>query len=386
MRRIGVVTFARSDYSSCLPVLRAIKADADLDIHLIVAGMHLSPEFGYTIKEIEKDGFEINDRVEMLLSSDTPEGVAKSIGLGTIGFAQSFARVQPDLLLLVGDRSELLSVASAALPFRIPLAHISGGDITEGAIDNQVRYAISMLSHLHFVSMQAHADRLLQMGEESWRVVITGDPALDLIPQMQFLDREELSRSLGIELSPPILLITFHPTTQGSSSVTEELTALLFALNRIQGTLIFTYPNADTGSRMIIEHIRNFVEHHPNAFFVFNLGQLRYYSLLSHVNLMVGNSSSGIWESPSFCLPAINIGERQKGRFCAANVINVPAEAEVIYQGICRGLDATFRASLRGMKNPYGDGHASAHIIDMIKRVELGTHFLQKRFQSKIIK
>jgi GDP/UDP-N,N'-diacetylbacillosamine 2-epimerase (hydrolysing) len=382
MRCIGVVTFGRSDYSSCLPLLREIKADADLGLHLMVTGMHLSPEFGSTVNEIEADGFEINDRVEMLLSSDRPEGIAKSIGIGTIGFAQSFARFQPDLLLLVGDRFELLTTACAALPFRIPIAHISGGDITEGAIDNQVRYAITMLSHLHFVSMQTHAERLLQMGEEPWRVVVTGDPALDVIRQMKFLNRAELSKSLGLELSPPVLVVTFHPTTLGSISVAEELAVLLSDLARVQGTLIFTYPNADAEGRTIIEQIRGFAEGRPNARLFFNLGQLRYYSLLAQADLMVGNSSSGIWESPAVRLPAVNVGERQQGRMCAANVINVPAEPGVIYQAICKGLDPTFRASLHDLENPYGDSHAVPRIINTLKQVELGPRILQKRFQS----
>jgi GDP/UDP-N,N'-diacetylbacillosamine 2-epimerase (hydrolysing) len=363
--------------------LREIKADADLRLHLVVSGMHLSPEFGYTIKEIEADGFEINDRVEMLLSSDTPEGVAKSIGVGTIGFAQSFARDQPDILLLVGDRFELFTVACAALPFRIPLAHVSGGDITEGAIDNQVRYAITMMSHLHFVSMQAHAERLLQIGEEPWRVAVTGDPALDLIRHTKFLSRVELSKSLDLELIPPVMVVTFHPTTLGSMSVIEELEAVLSALARVQGTLILTYPNADTGSRIIIERIRSFAEGRPNTGLFFNLGQLRYYSLLAQADLMVGNTSSGIWESPSFRLPAVNVGERQQGRLCAANVINVPAVPEAIYQAICKGLDPAFRDSLHNLENPYGDGHATSRIIDILKRVKLDKHLLLKHFQSK---
>jgi len=382
MRNIGVVTFARSDYSSCLPVLQEIKVDVDLSLHLIVSGAHLSPEFGYTIKEIEADGFEINDRVEMLLSSNTSEGIAKSIGIGVIGFSQTFARFQPDLLLLVGDRYELFAAACAALAFGIPIVHISGGDVTEGAIDNQIRYAISMMSHLHFVSMQTHAERLIQMGEELWRIVVTGDPALDIINHMSFLSRAELSKSLELELNSPIIVVTFHPTTLGSMSVTEEMTALLSALTRVDGTLIFTHPNADANAHIILEQIQAFTEQRPNTGLFANLGQLRYYSLLAKADLMVGNSSSGIWECPSFHLPSINVGERQQGRMCAANVINVPAESDAIYKAICKGLDPTFRASLNDLQNPYGDGNAVPRVIDTLKRVELGSHLLQKRFQN----
>jgi UDP-hydrolysing UDP-N-acetyl-D-glucosamine 2-epimerase len=380
MKRIGIVTTSRSDYGSCLPILRAIQADPDLDLHLLVTGMHLSPEFGCTVKEIEAERIRIGDWVEMLLSSDSPEGIAKSIGLGTIGFAQSFARIAPDILLLVGDRFELLALASAALPFRIPIAHVSGGDVTEGAVDNQVRHAISKMSHVHFVAMQEHADRLIQMGEEPWRVVVTGDPALDLISQMRLMNRAELSESLGMELEPPVLLATFHPTTLGSVSVLDEVDSLLSALSRVEGAMIFTYPNADTHGRIIIERIREFISSRPKARLFFNLGQLKYYSLLAQVDLMVGNSSSGIWEAPSFRLPVVNIGDRQRGRLRAGNVIDVASDAEAIHRAIREGLTPAFRASLAKLQNPYGDGQAAPRIIEVLKQIEIGPALLQKRF------
>jgi UDP-hydrolysing UDP-N-acetyl-D-glucosamine 2-epimerase len=344
--------------------------------------MHLAPEFGLTVKEIEADGFPIVDRVEMLLSSDTPEAMAKSTGLGTIEFADALARHRPDILLIVGDRYELLSVACAALPLCIPIAHISGGDLTVGAIDNQVRYALTELSHLHFVAMETHAKRLRQMGEEPWRVFVTGDPALDLIHKMKFLSREELIECLGMDLEPPILLITLHPTTISSVSVSEEVDSLLAALSRVEGTLIFTYPNADAESRVIVEHIREFTTPRPRAGLFSNLGQLRYYSLLTQADLIVGNSSSAIWEAPSFHLPVVNIGERQKGRLCASNVINAVVDPDAIYQAIRKGLNPTFRASLRDLQNPYGDGHSVPRIVDALKHIELGPHLLQKHFHS----
>jgi UDP-hydrolysing UDP-N-acetyl-D-glucosamine 2-epimerase len=380
MRSIGVATFARSDYSSCLPIMRAIQADPGLELHTFVAGMHLSPEFGQTLKHIEADGFVIHERIEMLLSSDTPEGIAQSIGLGAIGFAHRFTRFRPDILLLVGDRFELLSAVCAALPFTIPIAHVSGGDITEGAIDNQVRHAISKMSHLHFVAMQIHADRLIQMGEEPWRVLVTGDPALDLLRHMRWLSRTELSESLGLELSPPILVITFHPTTLGATPVSEEINNLLAALGRVQGTLVFSYPNADAHSRVIVERLRAFVDSRPGSGLYQNLGQLQYYSLLSYADLMLGNSSSGIWEAPSFYLPVVNIGDRQRGRLRAGNVIDVPAEAESIYAAIQRGLDPAFRAALNYQPNPYGDGQAAARIVKALRNVELDACLLRKKF------
>jgi GDP/UDP-N,N'-diacetylbacillosamine 2-epimerase (hydrolysing) len=380
MMRIGVVTFARSEYSSCLPLLRFIKADPDLQLHLMVSGMHLSPDFGYTVKDIESDGFAIDDRIEMLLSSDTPEGLAKSLGLGTIGFAQSFTRYKPDLLVMVGDRTELLSVASTALLYRIPLAHISGGDVTEGAIDNQVRHAISKLSHLHFVAMPAHAERLLQMGEEPWRVHVTGDPALDLLRDIRFLSRGELEDELGLKLTPPLVLVTYHPTTLGTSSASQEIDGLLSALARIEGTLVCTYPNADAEGRDIVAKLNAFVARQPAAALYHNLGQTRYYSLLRQADLMVGNSSSGIWEAPSFRLAVVNVGDRQRGRLRAGNVIDVPPDADAIYDGIRRALEPSFRAALQDLSNPYGDGYASQRIVHVLKATQIGPALLQKKF------
>jgi len=380
MRRIGAVTTSRADYSSLLPILRLISDDPDLELLLFVGGMHLAPEFGYTVKEIEADGFPIADRIEMMLASDTRESVAKSMGVGVIGFANSLSRYRPDILIVVGDRFELLSVVSAALPLGIPIAHVSGGDITEGAIDNQVRYAITAMSHIHFVAMDAHAKRLLQMGEEPWRVIVTGDPALDLIHQMKFLSRAELSKRLGLELTSPILVITFHPTTLGSVNVLEEVDSLLTALGQVQGTLIFTYPNVDAQNRIIIERIRKFVASQPKAKVFTNLGQLKYYSLLAQADLMVGNSSSGIWEAPGFHLPVVNVGGRQRGRLKAANVIDVRVDANAIYNAIRRGLEPSFRTSLSNLQNPYGDGQAAPRIVDTLKHIELGPRLLQKRF------
>jgi len=380
MRTIGIITFARSDYSCCMPIARAIQADPALELYLIVSGMHLSPTFGYTVQDIEADGFKIDEKLEILLSSDTPEGIAKSIGLGTICFAQSFTKFRPDILLILGDRSELLSVVSAALPLCIPIAHVSGGDITEGAIDNQVRHAVSKMSHLHFVAMQPHADRLLQMGEEPWRVHVTGEPALDLISDMRLLTREELSNTLGLELRQPLLLITFHPTTLGAIGVLEEIDNLLAALDLIEGTLIFTHPNADANNEEIVRRIREFVALRKNSALYQSLGQLKYYSLLSHADLMVGNSSSGIWEAPSFGLPVVNIGDRQQGRIRAGNVLDVPPEKSCIYNAIQEGLRSSFRNSLSNLINPYGDGHAANRIIEILRQVDLNQSLLKKSF------
>ncbi|OPX98273.1 MAG: GDP/UDP-N,N'-diacetylbacillosamine 2-epimerase (hydrolyzing) [Syntrophorhabdus sp. PtaU1.Bin002] len=380
MRKISIVTFSRSEYSSCLPIMRAIQEDSDLELHVVASGSHLLTDFGLTVNEIERDGFDC-ERVEMALASDSSEDIAKSVGLGTMGFAQNFARFRPDLVLLTGDRLELLAVACVALPMHIPIAHVSGGDITEGAIDNQVRHGISKMSHLHFVSMKSHGKRLIQMGEEAWRVSVTGDPALDLVRHMKVLSREEVSRRLGIELCPPVLIVTYHPATLGSADPADEIKSLLESLDDVDGTAIFTYPNADAGNRVVIECIQDFVRRKKAARLYENLGQAGFYGVLSHADLMVGNSSSGIWEAPSFSLPVVNIGERQKGRLRADNVIDVPtARMDDIKAAIQRGLSPAFRARLYNMTNPYGDGYATQRIMKILKTVKLDLTLLQKRF------
>jgi UDP-hydrolysing UDP-N-acetyl-D-glucosamine 2-epimerase len=382
VRTIGVATVARSDYGSCLPILRAVSADPDLALHLVAAAAHLAPAHGETVAAIEADGFRVADRIDMLLSSSTPGGAARSIGLGTLGFAQSFERVRPDVLLVVGDRYELLSVACAALPFRIPLAHVSGGEVTEGAFDEQVRHALTKMSHLHFVAMPECAERVIRMGEEPWRVRVTGDPALDAIPRLDRLSRSELADLLGVPLTPPVIVATYHPVTLAGDPAA-EIAGLTAALDEIAGTVVFTAPNADPGGAEVARTIRNFVARRPGAVLYLNLGQRAYYSLLALADLMVGNSSSGIWEAPSFELPVVNIGLRQLGRRRGANVIDVPdPDAEQIAAAVRRGLEPRFRAGLRGLANPYGDGTAAPRIIETLKTVSLGPRLVRKRFHD----
>ena len=377
-RHIGLATFARSDYSSLMPVLRALARDPELSYGLIVGGMHLSPRFGLTIDEIEKDGFAVAARVPVPCESDSPVELAAGLGEGLSAFARALDQVRPDVLVMVGDRSELLAAASVALLLNIPVAHISGGDVTEGAIDNQVRHAVSKMSHVHFVAMPGHARRLEQMGEESWRIHVTGDPALDLLGQIELLDRDALAVELGVSLRSPVLLVTHHPTTLGAGI--DELGELLKALDGFAGTTIFTAPNADAGNRAMIERIENFVGAHPAAALFRNLGQRRFYSLMKVADGMVGNSSSGIWEAPSFRLPVVNIGERQSGRMRAANAVDSPAEAGSIGAAIRRVLMPEFRASLDALVNPYGDGQAVPRILSVLRKLDLGPRLLQKRF------
>ncbi|MBN1859353.1 UDP-N-acetylglucosamine 2-epimerase (hydrolyzing) [Candidatus Bipolaricaulota bacterium] len=381
MRTIGVVTTSRADYGIYLPILREIVACPDLQLHLIVSGMHLSPEFGLTVRNIEADGFAVSDRVEMLLSSDSPEGVAKGMGMGLIGFSQIFARSRPDILLVLGDRFEMHSAALAALPFKIPVGHIHGGELTEGAIDDALRHSMTKLSHLHFVSTEEYAQRIIQMGEEPWRVVVTGAPSLDNLATVEFLDREELSRRTGVPVEDAFLLVTFHPATMEFEHATEQAVELAAALEAARMPVLITMPNADTGGRAVRDVFRSWAARSGLVKLVENLGTQAYFSAMHHAAAMVGNSSSGIVEATSFGLPVVNVGSRQIGRVRGRNVIDVGNSRDEILHGTRRALDPSFRESLCGLKNPYGDGGASERIVETLGSVDLAI-LSHKRFHD----
>jgi UDP-N-acetylglucosamine 2-epimerase (non-hydrolysing)/GDP/UDP-N,N'-diacetylbacillosamine 2-epimerase (hydrolysing) len=374
------VTVARSDYGIYLPVLRRIQADTQLRLHMLVSGMHLSPGFGLTVEAIEADGFEIGERIEMLLSSDTPQGIAKSMGLGTIGFAQAYARLRPDILLVLGDRFEMHSAVVAALPFKIPVAHIHGGELTEGAIDDALRHSITKLSHLHFVATEEYRGRVLQMGEEPWRVIVSGAPSLDNLRSLELLDRRELETQLGFGLDQDPLLVTYHPVTLEYEETEYQVRELLEALGESGLPIVFTMPNADTNGRVIIRLLNEFILSHPRAIMVETLGTQRYFSLMSCSKAMVGNSSSGIIEAPSFGLPVVNVGTRQRGRLRGANVIDVSYDRHEVVDGIAKAVSPQFRSSLIGVANPYGDGCASSVIVERLKQVAIDQRLIFKRF------
>jgi len=382
MRSISVVTTARADYGIYLPLLRRIQEDSDLSIRLIVSGMHLSQEFGLTVKLIEQDGFEIADRIEMLLSSDTPEGIVKSIGLGMIGFAQAYARSMPDILIVLGDRFEMHSAALSALPFKIPVAHIHGGELTLGAIDDSLRHSMTKLSHLHFVSTQEYATRVMQLGEESWRVTVSGAPGLDNLKDVNLLNHEEFGRQFEVHLDEDFLLVTYHPVTLEYEKTEWQVGELLSALENCNRSILFTMTNADTSGRLINSMIQNFVKEHPTAQIAANLGTQGYFSAMALAAAMVGNSSSGIIEAASFKLPVVNIGNRQRGRVCGRNVISVGYPREEILSGIEKTTSPQFRSTLSDMDNLYGDGHAAQKIVDVLKQVELDETLIQKQFND----
>ncbi len=371
MRTITAVTGARSDYGILRPILRRIAADADLRLEVMVTGMHLSPAYGLSVRQIEEDGYPIRERIDSLLSSDTPQAVAQSMGLTVLGFSQAFARATPEVLLLLGDRTETLAAAVAALPFRIPIVHVHGGEVTEGAIDDAARHCITKLAHVHCVSTADFARRVIQLGEPPARVHVTGAPGLDAILETPLFSEEEFHEQFGISLETPPIAVTFHPVTQEFQETDSQITRLLEALARFDLPIVFTYPNSDTSGQVIIARIDEFVRRNPRAKAVVNLGSRGYFSLMSRARAMVGNSSSGIIEAASFRLPVVNVGTRQHGRPQPANVIQATNDTQEIAAAIERALSPSFRGSLDNLENIYGDGRAAARIVDILKRLEL---------------
>lgn len=373
---IGVCSFARSDYGSVLPILWAITADPALELQLIVGGAHLAA--GRSIEQIEKDGFPISERIDFLIGSDSPEAIVKGNAVAASALAEVFTRKRPDILLLVGDRFELLAAASAATAFNIPLAHVSGGEVTEGAIDDVIRHAVTKMSHVHFVASGEQVEMLVAMGESAGRIHATGDPALDALHRLELLSREELASQFGIALTPPVIVLTHHPSTRDPGAALVELEGILTVLNTMPGTVIATAPNSDAGHQALHRRLEAFVQARPGSILRESLGQLRFYSLLRHADLMIGNSSSGIWEAPSFELPVVNVGDRQRGRMRAPNVIDSGGDAGEIRAAVARALDPAWRSALRGGANPYGDGHAASRIVKILKATALGPELLIK--------
>jgi len=377
-RKIGVVTTSRADYSHLCWPMRMLVDCADVELQLIALGAHLSPEFGNTVREIEKDGFPIAARVECLLSSDSDVGMAKAIGTAVLGLAEHLSVLRPDILLLIADRYEMLAPASVALALRIPIAHIEGGEISEGAIDDAVRNALTKMAHIHFTSTSEARERIIAMGEEEWRVHRAGAPSLDHLRRSTLLDRSELENKLGCDLQVPSALISYHPVTLAEDTL-DETDALFSALDELSDQLLFCYPNADAGSRALIERTRSFLAARGRGHVFVNLDAVTYWSLLRHVQVFVGNSSSGIMETASFSLPTVNIGIRQRGRERARNVLDAAADRAAILAAVQRARAPEFRASLRGISNPYGNGYASEKISDVLRHVPLGRDLLMKR-------
>jgi GDP/UDP-N,N'-diacetylbacillosamine 2-epimerase (hydrolysing) len=381
-RKICVVTGTRAEYGLLRWVMQGIRDDPELTLQVIVTGMHLSPEFGLTYENIEEDGFKIDRKLEILTSSDTPVGISKSMGLGLIGFADALNELKPDLIVVLGDRFEIFSAVTSALVARIPVAHLHGGETTEGVFDEALRHSITKMSHLHFVATPEYQQRVIQLGEQPKNVFMVGGLGIDAIQHLELMNQNSLEADLGFKFNKKNLLITFHPVTLENSSAETQMRELLAALAELNDTeLIFTYPNADTDGRYLIKMIEQFVGQHLNAHAYPSLGQVRYLSCMALVDGVVGNSSSGLTEVPSFKKGTINIGDRQRGRMKAPSVIDCSPARQDISNAIKQLYSSNFIESLGRVNNPYGNGGASQKIVFIIKSAPL-QDLIKKRFYN----
>ena len=382
MRKICVVTGSRAEYGLLRGLMQAIQADSDLQLQVIATNMHLSPDFGLTYREIENDGFVIDRKVEMLISSDTANGTTKSVGLGVIGFADAFEELKPDLIVVLGDRYEQLAIVGAATLYKIPIAHLHGGEITEGAYDNGIRHAITKLSHLHFTSTEEHRHRVIQMGEQPQFVFNVGAPGIENIKKIQPLNKIELEKSLNFELSTKCLLVTYHPVTLESHTAADQIDNILKVLDEFKDYhVIFTYPNSDTDGRVIIERINEYVAKNPDRCLALpSLGIKRYLSTLRYVQCVIGNSSSGIIEVPSFHIPTLNIGDRQKGRLAAESVINCGTSTKEISDALTKVMSM----DCRGIQNPYEGKDTANEILKELKAADLNK-IIYKNFYDILV-
>lgn len=374
-RKLCVVTGTRAEYGLLRPLLAEIAADPDLQLQIVATGMHLSPEFGLTYREIEADGFLIDARVELLLSSDSPVGIAKSIGLGVSGFADALMNLTPDILILLGDRFELLGAAAAAMVARIPIAHIHGGETSEGAYDEFIRHSITKMAQWHYVAAEPYRRRVIQLGEEPQRVFNFGTPGLDQPDPLRWSDREQLEEHFGMTLSQPLFLVTYHPETLGAGRPLDDMNALLAALDAFpNATVIITHPNADGGGRALVPRIEEWTAANAGrARAAVSLGRDRYLSVMRLADAVIGNSSSGLIEAPWLHRPTVNIGDRQKGRLRADSVIDCAADPPSITAAIRRAISPAFQEQVRSTQSPYGSGGASRRIRDSLKSVVLDT-------------
>jgi UDP-hydrolysing UDP-N-acetyl-D-glucosamine 2-epimerase len=383
MRKICIFTGSRAEYGLLRGVMQEIQASETLQLQILASGMHLSPEFGMTIQEIRADGFEPDETVEILLSGDTPTAICKSMGLALIGYGEGLQRLRPDMMVVLGDRFETFCMAAAAQVCQVPLAHIHGGETTEGAIDEAFRHAITKMSHLHFASCEAYRQRIIQLGEAPDRVFNVGALGVENIRRTPLMERGELAESIGFSLEKPYFLVTFHPVTLEQSTSEYQFQSLLDALNAFpEFKVIFTKANADTDGRVINRLIDEYVERHPeHCLSVTSLGMRRYLSAIKFCAAVIGNSSSGIVEAPSFKVPTVNIGDRQKGRIQADSILNCLPDANAIQQTIGHALSPAFQESLSAISNPYDRPGTCSTIVGLLEKVDI-VGITQKTFHD----
>jgi UDP-hydrolysing UDP-N-acetyl-D-glucosamine 2-epimerase len=378
-RKICVITGTRAEYGLLYWLMREIRDDEELDLQIVATGMHLSPEFGLTYKTIEEE-FRIDAKVEMLLSSDSPVGITKSIGIGTIGFADVFEQLKPDVVVVLGDRYEILAATQAAMIARIPIAHLHGGEATEGLIDEAIRHSVTKMSHLHFVAAEPYRQRVIQLGEHPERVFNFGAPGIDNITKMELLDKESFEDSIDFNLSKTNFLVTYHPVTLSKEGPVKAFESLLRSFDEFPNAkIIFTKSNSDTDGRIINSMIDDYVKQNPERSIAFmSLGQLRYLSALQHVDVVIGNSSSGLIEVPFFKKVTINLGDRQNGRLKAESIIDCNETKKDIVEAIKKALSPEFQANLANVISPYGNGNVGKQIKEVLRTVNLDGILLKK--------
>lgn len=382
MRRVAVVSTGRSDYSIYLPLLQAIREHPKLELEVLATGMHLDDRFGHTVDRVVQDGFAVCARIPVLQGEDNPAGVTAAMAAGVAGFGAHYAVNPPDLLVVLGDRFEMFAAALAAVPFNLPILHLHGGELSEGAMDDRFRHALTKLSHLHGVATEVYRRRVIQLGEEPWRVYCCGALALDNLRALPRLPRAELESRFGIDLSEPPLLVTLHPTTNEPELAGPQTDTLLDALRQLGLPVVFTMPNADTAGSVIRARLLDFCRQQPRASWVENFGPEAYYSMLAEARAMVGNSSSGLLEAPSFALPVVNLGDRQKGRLRAGNVVDAPFETAAIVAAVQTALTPAFRTQAAGQESFFGDGHAAERLVELLASVPLDARLRDKAFHD----
>lgn len=378
-RKICVVTGTRAEYGLLNWLMNRLKNDSELVLQVVATGMHLSPEFGLTVQQIEKDGFFVDEKVEMLLSGDTPTAITKSIGLGVISFAETFNRLAPDIIVVLGDRFEIFAAVQAAMIMRIPIAHIHGGELTEGLIDDPIRHSITKMSHIHLTATEEYKKRVIQMGEQPNTVYNVGTLGLEAIKNLTLLTKESLSESIGFSLDK-YFLVTLHPTTLENNTAKKQIQILLETLDAFPDhQVVFTKTNADTDGRIINQYIENYVKENPEKACVFNsLGQLRYLSAIQHCEIVIGNSSSGLLEVPFFRRPTVNIGIRQGGRLKAASVIDCDFNIPELIDAISKAISEDFNKQIQHIEMLYGEGNTSEQIVNILKQVKLENITIKK--------
>lgn len=379
MRNVCVVTGTRAEYGLLKNTLSKIESSNKLKLQLVVTGTHLSEEFGYTIDEILKDKFEIDEKIPILMNSSDRGSIAKEMGLLMIQLSQNFERIKPDILLILGDRYEILAAASVAMAMNIPIAHISGGEITEGLIDEQIRHAITKMSHIHFPGADVYSQNIINMGEESWRVFFVGDPAIENIKLTKFLSKKDLKEQLNMDVDENTLLITYHPVTLEIDRLEYQVENLIKALNQVNKKMIITYPNADNGGNYIIKKLEEFSKLNKNVYLFRNLGSLRYLSIMKLCGAVIGNSSSALIEAPYLKVPVVNIGNRQKGRLMADNIILCSNECDDIINAINKSLSNEFKEKVKTTKSLYGEGNSSEEIVKILESIEIDDKLLKKK-------